>query len=558
MKLPLIVIASTIVASNAGAASRWANLRRQLSYEKIAGYAPGSQVTDHCAIDLDQAAIEAELAKKTPEAFQTALRIYQEGGYSKSYAQITLISPLTTFVGTGTTIIGRNADGNEVAGKAYEDYQSGTSVIKVQYATTDIQATYVECQVGGLPEGSRNLVGCFDESGVLTINDKEYSYSYMPETDNLNGRTIAGFSTGAQSKMRVGCTGCPYTDFTYFYNYYGSDTYAHDWVTAAFNGEKTNFKNGNADFSQYGMDGNEQIIKKGTAYLNIFMYVIREFEDALDDCERGCINCNDDPVHAWDEGVCFYTGSAEGQDGLADGSLLHQLADKRCIDYKTCGVDGTDLEGMSMLNYELFDLFALGNHQLQTGNCPAARKTTTEVTKKMYIPMIQGAMRYAHKVDKLQGGEKEKAEGAAFAAAVLPRVHAASPEAATTIYNNLRVGAPSTDFKAVKNAFESVYPQLGLTCSEMGGLWNEAEKTYYAGMEPCRDTSTATDSVREVETVVEKDNTLGIALGCTFGALFAIALAFILYIRSREKKGEMIFESWKNAEGDPVKDVNQS
>jgi hypothetical protein len=27
-----------------GAASRWANIRRRLSYEKIAGYAPGSQV----------------------------------------------------------------------------------------------------------------------------------------------------------------------------------------------------------------------------------------------------------------------------------------------------------------------------------------------------------------------------------------------------------------------------------------------------------------------------------------------------------------------------------
>ena len=100
---------------------------------------------------------------------------------------------------------------------------------------------------------------------------------------------------------------------------------------AAFTGDKTNFVNGNADFSQYGFDGRRECIKKGTAYMNVFMYVIYELEDALDDCEQGCINCNADPVHAWDEGVCFYTGSTEGQDGTADGYLLHQLADKRYV-----------------------------------------------------------------------------------------------------------------------------------------------------------------------------------------------------------------------------------
>eukprot|EP00569_Conticribra_weissflogii_P017868 CAMPEP_0171447174 /NCGR_PEP_ID=MMETSP0881-20121228/38960_1 /TAXON_ID=67004 /ORGANISM="Thalassiosira weissflogii, Strain CCMP1336" /LENGTH=496 /DNA_ID=CAMNT_0011971581 /DNA_START=163 /DNA_END=1648 /DNA_ORIENTATION=+ len=494
LSIASLVAATTLTTVDASASSKWSNLRRYLSYEKVAGYAPGSQVTDHCAIDRDQAALEAELAKKTPEAFENALRIYKEGGNSKSYAQVTLTTPLSTFIGAGTVILGRNSEGNEVAGKAYEDYQAGTSVIKIQYATTDIQETYVECQVGALAEADRNLSGCFVDQGDLTIDGQEFSYTYVPKSDNLNGRTIAGFSTEARDKilvratlatnpssyiyvpksdnlngrtiagfsteardkMRVGCKGCPYQDFMYFYDYYGSDTYAHDWVTAAFAGDKTSFKNGNADFSQYGMDGKEQIIKKGTAYLNIFMYVIREFEDALDDCQRGCINCNDDPVHAWDEGVCFYTGSIEGQDGAGDGSLLHQLADKRCADYKTCGVDGTDLEGMAMLNYELFDLFALGNFQLQSGNCPAARDTTKRVTQKMYIPMIQGAMRYAYKMEKLQGGEKEAAEGAAFAAAVLPRIHAASPEAAQTIYNNLRVGASSTDSAAVKSAFESV------------------------------------------------------------------------------------------------------
>jgi hypothetical protein len=38
--------------------------------------------------------------------------------------------------------------------------------------------------------------------------------------------------------------------------------------------------------------------------MNVWMYAIREFEDALDDCQEGCTldNCNDNPVKAWDGG----------------------------------------------------------------------------------------------------------------------------------------------------------------------------------------------------------------------------------------------------------------
>ena len=42
------------------------------------------QVTDHCAVDLDQLAIETQLAKQTDESFEAARKIYNEGGNSKS------------------------------------------------------------------------------------------------------------------------------------------------------------------------------------------------------------------------------------------------------------------------------------------------------------------------------------------------------------------------------------------------------------------------------------------------------------------------------------------
>merc|ERR1712085_144315 len=127
----------------------------------------------------------------------------------------------------------------------------------------------------------------------------------------------------------------------------------------------------------------------------------------------------------------------------------------------------------------------MGQTQLQKKECNSARETTKKIIKMMYIPLIQGAMRYAYKVSVLQGKEVEKAEGSVFTAAVLPRIHAASPEAAKIIYDNMKVGASSTDHVAVKQAFESTYASLGITCEDVGGLYFEAENKYYEGMEPC-------------------------------------------------------------------------
>merc|ERR1712137_1153757 len=118
----------------------------------------------------------------------------------------------------------------------------------------------------------------------------------------------------------------------------------------------------------------------------------------------------------------------------------------------------------------------------------------------MAVPLIQGTLRYAYKVDILQGVEKEKAEGAVFAAAVLPRVHACSPEDAETIYNNMKVGASSTSFSAVKTAFENNYECMNIDCATVGGLYNDASGEYYPEAGVCMieypmKTPTATPSI---------------------------------------------------------------
>ena len=251
------------------------------------------------------------------------------------------------------------------------------------------------------------------------------------------------------------------------------------------------------EFAKYSDRARIEAAQKGTAYMNVWMYVIREYEDAIDDCLAGCgggltdANCNEaslGAVHAWDEGVAFYTGSREGVDGAGSGKLMYALADKRCENFKTCaGADGLTAgsSATSSVNDRLFRDLALGQHKLLMGKCEETRPIVRSIVAQMAVPLIQGTLRYAYKVDKLSGGSKEKAEGAVFAAAVVPRVAYCSATDAKTIMDNLKLGAASTTFAAVKTAFENNYACMNITCTDVGGLWFGANNAYYEGAEPC-------------------------------------------------------------------------
>ena len=230
--------------------------------------------------------------------------------------------------------------------------------------------------------------------------------------------------------------------------------------------------------------------QKGTAYMIVWMYVLREFEDALDDCKSGCISCNDDPVHAWDEGVAFYTGSSHGTDlyTTQPGYLIYSLANKRCENFKTCGEGGDSTSGNSKVNRDLFRLFEQGKRSLQGGRCLAARNRKNKIAKIMAVPAIQGTIRYAY-ITGPGGNREPKAvgEGAVFAAAVLPIVHACSPSDAQIIYDNMNVASTSTNFGVVKSAFERNYACMGITCAQVGGYYDKALQEYFPGAAPCQD-----------------------------------------------------------------------
>jgi hypothetical protein len=217
-------------------------------------------------------------------------------------------------------------NGAAVTGTVKSTAAIGSTTLDVVYDTSAVQSTYVNCQVGGLTTAAANSRGCFQATRPIIVGGTTITPTAVI---NLNDRTLQKFSTQAQSKMYTCSINCPYVDYNKFYTYYNDFSYADSWVLAALDGTATptSWANGAADFATVSDSATRrEAAKKGTAYMNVWMYAIREFEDAIGDCQAACTGtaCNEataGPVHAWDEGVAFYTGSVEGNYGEGSGKV---------------------------------------------------------------------------------------------------------------------------------------------------------------------------------------------------------------------------------------------
>ena len=474
-------------------------------------------------------------ALKSSADYVTAKAIYSTGAHSKPSAVCTLVSPATlgAAVSKSTKISYTTNNGDSVvSGKAYTTYAATDTVITFTYPVSEdqVQDVSTQCYVGGMAVADQSTLGCIatGTGSNTAAGDSQFTISGVSTTFtatcvNRGKRTLQGFSTGAQAKMydcpsdstKAYANGCPYTSYKPYYDYYGDYSYADSLVTAALDktATPTTWTNGAQDFTSGDGATDEarvEFIKKGTAYMHAWMYVIREYEDAIDDCINGDLTANagsSGAVHAWDEGVAFFVGSLLKPEDASTatistldkkGELAYTLGNKRCKNYKTCGSNGGELYGEAMANSKLMDLFHAGQQKLLVGKCGDVVPIKNEIVSQMTVPLVQSTLRYAYKVAVLSGGAKEKGEGAVFAAAVLPQLHACEPAAAATVYNAMNINAAAiiaADYMAVKAAFEGCYEKMGITCSDVGGLWNSGTDAYYkdgdADAAPCVDASYA-------------------------------------------------------------------
>ena len=190
----------------------------QASYEVIFNYVPNSKVTDHNAIDLDQEAMETELGKRTDAGMLVAKAIYEQGGHSKAYAEITGATAAAAAYHKGIgKCVATLADGTASGDMSLKsDVAVGATTYQCLYPTTTVQATYQSCQVGGLPTSAQLVTGCINPALLITISETGKTSTVIaagtnPTITNKAGRTLQGFGTsGTQSdKMYTASSSCP-------------------------------------------------------------------------------------------------------------------------------------------------------------------------------------------------------------------------------------------------------------------------------------------------------------------------------------------------------------
>jgi maltoporin len=200
----------------------------------------------HCLqsrIDLDQQLIENLLAGQTKTDFVAAEEVFKKGSYSKSVSQLTLSSGLPYDVPKDTAMTGKNEALGTVRVKAFDSYAAGATQISVQYLEA-------ECYVGANPQPV--MTGCLQPSGSIVLNEdtNAIDYTYTPATQTVNARTLQGFSIDS-TKMRASADQPFFEDFQAFVDYYGTESYAKEWIDAAFDGGQTSFSRGDGDFTEY-------------------------------------------------------------------------------------------------------------------------------------------------------------------------------------------------------------------------------------------------------------------------------------------------------------------
>jgi hypothetical protein len=240
-------------------------------------------------------------------------------------------------------------------------------------------------------------------------------------------------------------------------------------------------------------------------------------------------------VHAIDEAAAFYAGSLEGSSVLGqpdDGKLIFRLAEKRCGNFGTC----TGLGNQAAVNEQIVEKLQLAQNALVQSRCVDVIPLKKRIVELMSIPLVQGSLRYAYKVGQIAtSGIKERAEGAVFAAAILPRVAACDPNAAQIISDNMKINAASpmaAGFVAIKTAFESTYACLGITCEDIGGLILSGSQ-YYDLAAPCVTQSPATLTITETKI---PGWTIAVIIVIGVMLLVACALAAVFFSKANTYK----------------------
>lgn len=161
---------------------------------------------------------------------------------------------------------------------------------------------------GYLPQNdvSQHLALDLDQNAIVTaLADGNFSEAYNWYSQGGNSyqttgvvRTIKGFSRSSLAGEKW---------FDIYRNYWNGDaTYADGFTSAAAKATREYSDRVNPVVSD---TARQEGFMKSSVFQNIWMYVIHEMEEAIEDCQNKTTGTH------WDEAVAFYCGSMVGTSG---------------------------------------------------------------------------------------------------------------------------------------------------------------------------------------------------------------------------------------------------
>merc|ERR1711957_263280 len=248
-----------------------------------------------------------------------------------------------------------------------------------------------------------------------------------------------------------------------FKAYYGSEYTPQEYTKKALLKQATSYDRlGNQSFtnflgevfSDFAVEGQEQSARKLSRYVTVKIQYFQKMEAALSNVKQGCLAQTNlesvvpclNAVHEWDLARAYFTGSMDKNDEYLNfdskiGKFPHALGDKRCSNFKTCGITQTNDNSYSAVaNIKLMNLFRVGGDYVYSGNVEGVEYIIKQIESASLVPLIQGLLRFSYKrCFQKKPDDKYMAEAAVFAHAILPHIHNCSAKSAKFIDENTKV-----------------------------------------------------------------------------------------------------------------------
>lgn len=316
-------------------------------------------------------------------------------------------------------------------------------------------------------------LGLFNFAKMLYLYGRNSPRQRLSDNEPFGYYSIAEFAIASSRKNAE-----PY--YTAFVSYHNDPKYADTLIRNTLDGV------GKWDSSKSTSQRSE-VITEGSAFLVLYLHLIAQINDAVNNCRNIDQDGEYDLTHPWDEVAALLIGSLEGMEeggslDVQDGQLIWGLATRRGFQFQTL-----NREGYANVNSQLEDLLFAGRGELDALQCDMLEKTAEQIKRLSLVPLMQSVLRYAIQNEQ-QSADSSSSDlplGEVFAMAIIPIVQIYDPTSASVLEANMLIqqgvkpvvdGAP-----AVADALGAAATSIGLSPRELGSTPQANPSRLYGG-----------------------------------------------------------------------------